>query len=85
MEPEEQQPPEEQPKEQRPPQLVWLHPAFRLMLVLFGLFLLVLGLGSLFGSRMEYANWVHQQVVAPLAIAIGGIMLFAGVRGRVWS
>ncbi len=84
MEPQEHQ--GEEPQEERqPPQLVRLHPVFRLALFLFGLFLLVLGLGSLFGSRMEYANWVHQQVVAPLAIVIGGIMLFAGVRGRVWS
>ena len=74
-----------QPEEPRPPELVPLHPIFRLTLLLFGSFLLVLGLGSLFGSRMEYANWVHQQVVAPLAIVIGGIMLFAGVRGRIWS
>jgi hypothetical protein len=82
MEPEEQRPPEE---EARPPELLHLHPAFRAVLLLFGGFLLVLGLGSLLGSRLEYANWVHQEVVAPLAIVIGGIMLFAGVRGRVWS
>ncbi len=81
MEPEGQQPPEQQ----RPPELVQVHPAFRAVLLLFGGFLLVLGLGSLFGGRLEYASWVHQQVVAPLAIVIGGIMLYAGVRGRIWA
>ena len=79
------EPEEQPPQEQRPPELVTLHPVFRLALFLFGAFLLLLGLGSLFGSRMEYASWVHQQVVAPLAIVIGGIMLFAGARGRIWA
>ena len=79
------EPEERPPEEPQPPELVRLHPLFRAVLLLFGAFLLLLGLGTLAGNRLEYANWVHLQVVAPLAIVIGGIMLVAGLRGRIWA
>lgn len=74
----------EQPEERAPEELQ-VRPTLRVGLLVFGAVVLAFGVLSLFGGRFEYANFVGQQVVAPLAIVVGAIMLYAGARGRVWS
>jgi H+/gluconate symporter-like permease len=81
---EEQEQSPEQPEERAPEQLQ-VRPMLRVGLLVFGTVVFVFGVLSLFGGRFEYANFVGQQVVAPLAIVVGAIMFFAGARGRIWS
>ncbi len=72
-------------QDERTPEELRLRQLPRAGLLLFGTVLCLFGAGSLFGARLEYANFVGQQVLAPLALVIGAIMIFAGARGRVWS